>query len=121
MAILPDSLTSMYRRGATNQIPTSAATDHVCHKVMMNLHAFFPHSVRFLQCTVRGYFLSLTLVIVSTFPPGTHADSPSRPVESYSGSPALPGSGLYSPRTVISTSFGTSYQVNVNGSGQNIA
>src|SRR6266853_3081432 len=49
----------MYRRGATNQIPISAATDHVCHKVMMNLCAFFPNSVRFLTAShflgvVRG-------------------------------------------------------------------
>src|SRR2546428_8091363 len=55
------------------------------------------NSVRFLPSTVGGRVLSLTLLVLMAFPSRTNAG------------------------TIISTPFGTSYQVNVNASGQNIA
>ena len=70
-------------------------------------------------------FLSLTIFLLLFGPlPSAYAENPTRPqlhaLEPVGvGSPA-PVSLLSGPGTTVSTSFGTSYQVNVNAIGQNM-
>jgi hypothetical protein len=63
----------------------------------------------------------LVLVALGAFQPGVFASPPPPPEDDDSVTdPPLTGSGLYSPETIISAPFGTSFQVNVSASGQNI-
>lgn len=52
-------------------------------------------------------------------PPMTRAQLPPPAQENEASGPPLPGSGTFSPATIISAPFGTSFQVNVSG-GQNM-
>jgi hypothetical protein len=64
---------------------------------------------------------SVAFFALGIFQSGAFADQPPPP-EADDASPdaQLPGSGLFSAATVISAPFGTSFQVNVGPSGQNI-
>src|SRR2546425_1840671 len=77
--------------------------------------------LRFLNCAFRDCALSIPILVLLTLAPCALADPPP-PAEADDSDPDLPlaGSGQNSPKTVISAPFGTSFQVNVNGSGQNI-
>lgn len=68
-----------------------------------------------------GSALSVAFLFLLTTATTSRADPASPPLEFSSQAPGLPGPYLYSSRTVVSLPSGTSYQVNVNGSGQNIA
>src|SRR5437762_363732 len=76
--------------------------------------------LRFLNCAF-DCALSTPILVLLTLAPCALADPPP-PAEADDSDPDLPlaGSGRNSPKIVISAPFGTSFQVNVNGSGQNI-
>src|SRR5689334_18826727 len=71
----------------------------------------------------RRFFPILAIIVfsLSAFESPLFADPPPQDDEDACGGvdAPLPGSGQHSPRTVISTPFGTSYQVNVDVTGQN--
>ena len=76
--------------------------------------------LRFLNCAFRALALS-TSTLVLTHAPGALADPPPpEEADDADPDPPLAGTGQHSPQLIISASFGTSFQVNVNGSGQNI-
>jgi hypothetical protein len=63
----------------------------------------------------------LVLVALCAFQSGVFANPPPPPEEDDASSdPPLPGSGQFSAQSIISAPFGTSFQVNVSASGQNI-
>ena len=63
----------------------------------------------------------LVLILLITGLVGAFAGNVAPPVlESFGGSPPPPSQSTSGARLAVSTAFGTSYQVNVNGSGQNI-
>jgi hypothetical protein len=64
--------------------------------------------------------LWLVFLALNAFKLSVLADLPPPPEDDTAPDPPLPGLGLYSGSTIISAPFGTSFQVNVNGSGQNI-
>src|SRR5437879_3950095 len=68
----------------------------------------------------RMVFPGVVLVAFSLFHSGVFAGPPPPPEDDTDADPPLGGLGLYSPNLVISAPFGTSFQVNVSGSGQNI-
>jgi hypothetical protein len=81
----------------------------------MKLHA--DNSARFgLIFPVFG----AVLVALGTFRSEIFANPPPPAEEDNGSDPQLPGSGQYSPLTIISAPFGTSFQVNVGPTGQNI-
>lgn len=74
-------------------------------------------------CNLRFRFVhsfALLLTALSLLQSGVLADQPPPPEEDTDTDPFLPGLGLESAKTVISAPFGTSFQVNVSASGQNI-
>src|SRR5215468_1259704 len=81
----------------------------------MQLHTHNSACFRLFLPVVGG-----VLVAVSTFQPAVFASPPPPPEEDNGSDPPLPGSGQYSPKTIISAPFGTSFQVNVGPNGQNI-
>jgi len=64
--------------------------------------------------------LGVVLLALGAFESGLFADPPPPPEEDTPPDPPLAGSGQRSPKTVISAPFGTSFQVNVGPTGQNI-
>src|SRR3989442_4047605 len=77
--------------------------------------------LRFLNCTFRGCALGIPILVLVTHAPFALANPPPPPLaDDPNPDPPLAGTGQYSPRIIISAPFGTSFQVNVNGSGQNI-
>jgi hypothetical protein len=75
----------------------------------------------FLNCAFRGCALSIPILVLLTLAPCALADTPPPPeADDSNPDPPLPGTGQHSPQIIISAPFGTSFQVNVNGSGQNI-
>jgi hypothetical protein len=64
--------------------------------------------------------LGMLALMLGAFQPVLRAEPPPPPEEDSAPDDPLPGLGLYSGRTIISGPFGTSFQVNVSGSGQNI-
>src|SRR5262249_15221559 len=62
----------------------------------------------------------VVLVALSATESRLVADPPPAPEEDSPPDPPLAGSGQHSPKTVISAPFGTSFQVNVGPTGQNI-
>src|SRR5689334_17334182 len=91
-------------------------TQTPCH------HSF----VRFLICRNSFWILMVILLVFgglptvtrAELPPIRHGEIPPPAQEDEATDPPLPGSGLFSPQTIISAPFGTSFQVNVSG-GQN--
>ncbi len=80
---------------------------------------FFPgNSIRW---RIVFVLLGMLVLAFNTFELHLLAEPPPPPEEDSPPDPPLPGFGLYSGSTIISAPFGTSFQVNVNGSGQNIA
>jgi hypothetical protein len=83
--------------------------------------------VRFLFCRNSIWILTVMLLVLGGFPtvtraelrPVRHGEIPPPAQEDEASDPPLPGSGLFSPQTIISSPFGTSFQVNVSG-GQNM-
>jgi hypothetical protein len=68
-----------------------------------------------------GSFPLVGLVLMlSIFQSGVFANPPPPAEEDNGSDPPLAGSGAYSPQTIISAPFGTSFQVNVGPTGQNI-
>jgi len=65
--------------------------------------------------------LGVVVLALSAFESGLFADPPPPP-EADDGTldPPMTGSGLISPKLIISAPFGTSFQVNVDPTGQNI-
>src|SRR5258705_2812960 len=96
----------------------------------------YHRSVHFRFCTQSGCLLMMMLLALGGLPSATRAEQPKArrgkdaghnrkampPItqEDEATDPPLPGSGIFSPATVISAPFGTSFQVNVSG-GQNMA
>src|SRR5947208_2689945 len=64
--------------------------------------------------------LAVALLVFINRPSTAAAESPPPGRETVGGTPVAPSKSVSSPRAVVSTAFGTSYQVNVNPSGQNI-
>ena len=62
----------------------------------------------------------LVMVALITFHSGVFANPPPPPEEDNGKDPPLAGSGEHSPQTIISAPFGTSFQVNVGSTGQNM-
>src|SRR5882724_6168185 len=77
--------------------------------------------LRFLNGAVRGCASSVPILVLLTLAPCALADPPPPPeADDANPDPRLAGTGQHSPRITISAPFGTSFQVNVDGSGQNI-
>src|ERR1044071_6630298 len=84
----------------------------------MMLHAFTRNPPRF-----RLIFPALCVILLTlnAFDSGLFANPPPPPEEDDSNTdPPLAGTGQRSPKAVISAPFGTSFQVNVGPTGQNI-
>src|SRR5437879_4874202 len=64
--------------------------------------------------------LGLTVFALNAFESVAFADPPPPPEEDTDTDPGQPGSGQSSRQSIISAPFGTSFQVNVSASGQNI-
>ena len=76
---------------------------------------------RRLRSAVSRLALGAALLQILYSPSTARADTPPPRLEAYGDAPLAHRQPLFTPRTVVSTPFGTSYQVNVNPSGQNIA
>jgi hypothetical protein len=77
--------------------------------------------LKFLNCAFRGCALSIPLLVLLSLAPCALADPPPPPeADDSNPDPPLAGTGQHSPPIIISAPFGTSFQVNVNASGQNI-
>src|SRR2546425_757448 len=77
--------------------------------------------LRFLNCAFGGCALTTPILVLLTLPPSALADPPPPPeADDADPDPPSAGTGEHSPLIIISAPFGTSFQVNVNGSGQNI-
>src|SRR5262245_4538471 len=74
------------------------------------------------RCFAPIFFaLFAMLFALSALPSSVFVDPPPPPEEDHSTvDPLMVGAGQHSPKTVISASFGTSFQVNVGPNGQNI-
>src|SRR2546423_7327233 len=78
--------------------------------------------MNYLTWAFRGCARSIPFLVLLTLAPCALADPPPPPeADDANPDPPLPGTGQHSPQIIISADFGTSFQVNINGSGQNIA